>query len=413
MAIREGRWDCASCGSRAIQGRHVDCPGCGRPRPAGTRFYLTDDAPVVTDAEQLAEARSGPDWACAQCAATNRAALTSCGGCGAPREATPSPSSPRGTPSAPPPPHPRAGGSGWKRPGLRAWVVAAGVLVWFVAAVADEWKPRQRAPELVPAVVESVAWEHGVVVEERRLVPDSGRTLADSAVEVDTGRVVDGHRQEVERYEMVSRRVPRYTEVVVGHRNERRWVEDGGEYVTTTTTCGTRDLGNGYFEDKECTETRYVPNRRRETVRVPVTRTDTTYETVTERQPVYRTVPVYVPFYRYRRVEWVPVDTVRAAGDTARPSWPAVVEVPGRREGSRMSNYYVTARDSTGRVHRAWVSPGDPWPPYRIGQGIAITPATDGLMATPHSADDLPACRRWRRGKGDPPPARLGCTRAW
>lgn len=33
MAICEGRWDCPSCGSTAIYGRHVECAGCAR-------FYL-------------------------------------------------------------------------------------------------------------------------------------------------------------------------------------------------------------------------------------------------------------------------------------------------------------------------------------------------------------------------------------
>lgn len=89
MAIREGRWDCPSCGSKAVLGRHVDCPGCGKPRPAGTRFYLTADAPVVTDAAQLAEAKAGADWICGHCGASTRATQTDCGGCGAARGTSP------------------------------------------------------------------------------------------------------------------------------------------------------------------------------------------------------------------------------------------------------------------------------------------------------------------------------------
>src|SRR5690349_6150305 len=89
MAIREGRWDCPSCGSKAIYGRHVDCPGCGKPRPAGIRFYLTDDAPVITDAARLREARAGADWVCEHCGASTRATETDCTGCGAPRGSSP------------------------------------------------------------------------------------------------------------------------------------------------------------------------------------------------------------------------------------------------------------------------------------------------------------------------------------
>ncbi len=90
MAIREGRWDCPSCGSKSVYGRHVDCPGCGKPRPAGIRFYLTDDAPVITDAAQLAEAAAGADWICEHCGASTRATQTDCGGCGAARGTSPS-----------------------------------------------------------------------------------------------------------------------------------------------------------------------------------------------------------------------------------------------------------------------------------------------------------------------------------
>lgn len=89
MAIREGRWDCPSCGSTGIYGRHVDCPGCNKPRPAGIRFYLSDDAPVVTNPEQLREARAGADWACEHCGASNRATEDNCLGCGAERGTSP------------------------------------------------------------------------------------------------------------------------------------------------------------------------------------------------------------------------------------------------------------------------------------------------------------------------------------
>ncbi|HEX8432380.1 MAG TPA: zinc finger protein, partial [Longimicrobium sp.] len=85
MAIREGRWDCPSCGSTGIFGRHVECLSCGKPRPGGVRFYLSDDAPVLVDPERIAEARAGADWVCEHCAATNRATHPDCEGCGAPR----------------------------------------------------------------------------------------------------------------------------------------------------------------------------------------------------------------------------------------------------------------------------------------------------------------------------------------
>ena len=85
MAIREGRWDCPSCGSVGQLGRHVYCVGCGAPRPKEIRFYLPEDAEAVTDAGQLAQAAAGPDWICEHCGGSARASDRTCPGCGAPR----------------------------------------------------------------------------------------------------------------------------------------------------------------------------------------------------------------------------------------------------------------------------------------------------------------------------------------
>ena len=417
MAIREGRWDCPSCGSKAIYGRHVDCPGCGKPRPAGVRFYLTAGEPVIADPERLAEARAGADWICEHCAASSRATQDVCGGCGAARGTSPTQPLREYGPDGAARPLAAASAPSGKRnrrmSRVQKWVLGGVAGAWIVAAAADEIKLPQRTRRpaaLAPAVVTALAWEHGVVVEERRLVPDSGRTLPDSAVDVTASRVIDGYRREVASYRTRTRRVPRERVAVLGHRTETRTVTEREESGTRTYTCGTRDLGNGYFEDVTCTEPDYVTRTRRVQVQVPITRTDTVYEAVTEREPVYRDVPVYATRYRFRRVDWVPVDTLRASGDTTPPVWPGAPEVPGRRAAERLSGYTLTARDGDGRLHRAWLSQPE-LSLYRPGQPIALSPAhAGGVYASAHPADSLPACRRWHRGRGGPPPASLGCS---
>ena len=72
MAVREGRWDCQYCGTMGILGRHTVCTSCAKSRPEGTKFYLADDAPVVTEGQQLKEAQLGADWICPYCASSNR-----------------------------------------------------------------------------------------------------------------------------------------------------------------------------------------------------------------------------------------------------------------------------------------------------------------------------------------------------
>lgn len=90
MAILEGRWDCDACGRKGIRGGERVCPGCARPRPQNVKFYLPHDAPVVTDAAALHEAKAGPDWYCEHCGAGNSALRTACKQCGAAKGSSPS-----------------------------------------------------------------------------------------------------------------------------------------------------------------------------------------------------------------------------------------------------------------------------------------------------------------------------------
>lgn len=65
MTIREGRWLCQFCGAENL-GRFESCEGhgsggCGAARQPGTRFYLPENSPIITDVSLLADARSGRD----------------------------------------------------------------------------------------------------------------------------------------------------------------------------------------------------------------------------------------------------------------------------------------------------------------------------------------------------------------
>jgi hypothetical protein len=88
MTIREGRWDCSSCETVGIRGRHTTCQGCGKSRPEGVRFYLPAGEPAVTDRAAIQRARAGPDWVCEFCGGSNRATRASCTQCGAEKGAS-------------------------------------------------------------------------------------------------------------------------------------------------------------------------------------------------------------------------------------------------------------------------------------------------------------------------------------
>lgn len=462
MAIREGRWDCPSCGSRAVFGRHVDCPGCGKPRPAGTRFYLTDDAPVITDAAQLAEATAGADWVCAHCGASNRATRAECGGCGAARGTSPSQpvvaygpgQVPRAGGEAPPAgatgpaaPLPVAGtgdpqpppwtcpSCGHGNPALKRYcgrcnewdasrplrlfargqwgctTMMALVPVAFAALIGkgcyDEGQRYKPLPP-VPGTVVAVRWERSVAVEERVVEEGSGFQLPDSAQVLSRERalerydsVPDGYRTEYAEVDT--------DEDVTTYETRTREVSERVQTGERTYTCQ-RDLGNGYFDSSTCTEPVYETRTRTEQYEVPVTRRERGTRTVRTRVPVYRAVPVYGTLYRWRAPRWNVVDVDTLRGGTAPPAWPAPPPAPGRRAGRREERYYVTVRRP--RMPDVEVNvPLRQWDAYRVGRTVAVRGYRNSY-SPPYvlPADSLPACRRWHAGKGSAPPARLGCS---
>lgn len=439
MAIREGRWDCPSCGSTAIYGRHVDCPGCGKPRPAGVKFYLAHGEPVVNDPERLREARAGADWICDSCGATTRATEARCGGCGALRgtgagtqepksyslDATPRPPEEKGGGSAP-------GGTPFGTPRnltgtrgpekemtprrLLGYVVGGGMGLWVLGGMCAEMGGirSERTPEPVPAVVEAVTWYREMHVQQRTLVPGEGWELPDSAVEVARSERVREHRQEVAGHRTVRRVVPRQVQVANGFREETRTYEDRQYVGTRTYVCGQRDLGNGYFEDEECTEPEYETTTRTERVTVPVYRSVTVYDTVAEQQPIHRQVPVMATYYTWRAPEWETVDTLRLSGTwQTPPEWPAVELKPDQREPewARSEWYTALVRLQDGTQQRVvWHEQGS-WKGLRPGQRVALAPYGGRRSETRLlSPDSLRACRRWHRGRGGAPPPSLGCS---
>jgi hypothetical protein len=472
MAIREGRWDCPSCGSRAVYGRHVDCPGCGKPRPADIRFYLTDDAPAITDAGQLAEARAGADWVCEHCAASNRATLGDCRGCGAPRGSSPaqpvidydaadvprSGDAPAETPAPPGPPADAPASA----PSLRFEPVpapavadgAAGIWVERRAAVASAEElaaliPDQRPgiplgvklggfagmalmavlamnnvgsnassganfyappppPLLVPVTVAAVRWEREIGIEERTIEEGTGFTLPDSAQVIGRQRTVERYDSVLTGYRTEWREVPE-ERTVTEYRTRTRQVSERVEAGSRTYVCGTRDLGNGYFEDRECTEPVYETRIRAEEYEEPYTRRETVTRTVRESVPVYRPEPVYGTLYRWRAPRWAQATVAIARGDTTAPAWPEPALRPNQRLGTRQERYLITLRQA-GRPDREVSLSPDEWARYRPGQRLATYDDRYGYSPVLFPADSLRACVHWHAGTGPAAPDSLGCS---
>ncbi|HEU0013475.1 MAG TPA: hypothetical protein VFQ45_07310 [Longimicrobium sp.] len=349
MAIREGRWDCPTCGAVGQLGRQLNCTSCGDPRPEGVRFYLPEDAPEVTDASQLAAARAGADWLCAHCGASARAAQDRCPGCGAdrgtsgvqltreydlddiPRSAGDEPDA-RPLPAVSAPPRLRRR---WFR---KRWVAVAatvGGVVWW------------NQPKQVEATVAGREWARGIEVHEYRTVREEDWSVPSGGRQLRSFRAIRDYRRVLDHYE-----------------TRTRQVSDRVQVGTRTFTCGSRDLGNGHFEDRTCTEPEY----------------ETRYRTETYEEPIYRREPIYDTKFAYEIERWLPDDTAHAEGEGAQePVWPEVKLGEKEREGTRIERYVLRFQDGEGNEYEAEV-PLDQFTRYAGGAAAKLRVQRNGKV---------------------------------
>lgn len=309
MAIREGKWRCTYC-SRVNRGRELRCAGCGATRDKDVAFFLEDDAPEVRDQAPLGTALAGADWLCLFCGTSNRPADPKCVQCGAEKGTAPSrpvreipdaPPAPQGALSRPPAPlAAKRGGCG-----PRAWGCLTLLAILFGLFLYSALRKTVESVE-----VTGLEWERTIDVE-------AYRTVREEAWEgsVPSGGRVVGRSREV-------------------HHEERE--QAGSERVKV----GTRDLGNGFFED------------------------------VYEDRPVYRSRPVYATRYSYEIERWVKDRTARASGRDPTPAWPDPGLRRGEREAGRHETYTAVLR---GKREYRMTLPYARWSALRIGQRLTAT----------------------------------------
>jgi hypothetical protein len=341
MAIREGRWDCPSCGGTGQLGRHVYCTACGAPRPEKITFYLPQDEGEVTDDARLSQANAGADWVCEHCGGSARATDAACPGCGAPRgssaerqlheygmDDTPrsgqQPRAAMSPPSAAP-----------KKPGKthlvrNVFLLLLASLVGWIA-----WSNRTRH---VDALVTAKQWERSVQVEAYRTVTEEDWSVPSGGRQVRSYRAIRDYRQVLDHYESRTRQV-----------SER--VQTG----TRTYTCGHVDRGNGYFQDRTCTEPEY----------------ETRYHTEHYQEPIYRREPIYDTKHVYRIERWVPDTLLREHGDTTAPVWPRTVADDTTRDGEKKQTYVMSFRDGDGESYSSEV-PLDQFTGHRVGERVPL-----------------------------------------
>jgi Zn-finger in Ran binding protein and others len=337
VAIREGAWDCPSCGRKRNRGAAKFCGGCGTPRGSEVKFYLPGDAREVS-AEEAARAQAGPDWTCSYCGGDNPADAGFCSGCGATKDGKPREvveyrgEAPGAPPETPPAPSPLASPAP-KRSGLKKGcgigclsLLALISLVWFLG------RPRQ-----AELTVAGFHWERAVQVEQRKTVEEGAWEGA-----VPSGARVLGTAQKLHHVEKIQ----------TGTQTRSRTVSERVQTGTEKVKVGTRDLGNGYFEDVY--EDRPVYENRSH---------EETYQ-----EPVYRDREVFATWVRYQIDKWVPGREEKLARDDQTPEWPAPRLGSGERAGARRELYQVIFRGKDGKTH-LFKAPGETeWRRFESGR---------------------------------------------
>lgn len=332
-----GYWDCDTCGSKHIRGDKRDCPNCGTPRTAETKFYLDSDSPkeYVSDAEK----NSSPDWICNYCGAANSAMQTNCNRCGASRNTSnedyfgvhkqikeenesekdiDSSSNPAYVSNNISLQETKTESEENKGFELISEVktklaninrnVIKGVAITIGVALLTVFFIWLFTPIERQTTIDSFEWRRNIEIEELRTFNESGWSLPSGARLQYSDKEIRTYRDVIDHYETKTRQVAKqrfvgYEERVVGYR----------------------DLGNGQFEEEIVNEPQY----------------ETYYETEYYEEPVYRSEPVWDTKYFYEIDRWVHDYNVTTMGYDKEPYWGVVALGGKEREGIRTQNYSI------------------------------------------------------------------------
>jgi hypothetical protein len=149
------------------------------------------------------------------------------------------------------------------------------------------------------------------------------------------------------------REVHHVNHVLDHYENRTREASEEVKTGARTYVCGHKDLGNGNFEDVECTEPVY----------------ETRTHTESYRDPVYRDDPVYQTKYRYEIDKWTPSRTPATSGAGKTPAWPPLTVASNERETGRTEKYTVLFKDEDGDDYTLEF-PLNRWQAFNFGQKL-------------------------------------------
>ena len=359
----EGYWDCPQCGKKKIRGRYRYCDSCGRPRGNGVKFYMLDR----TYAENQDEISDEPDWYCSFCQSLNSAKSKVCESCGSSQadsdknyfamlaEDEKKKREERQAAYNNPEPDYKEYNSnhsdedykntftsnetkepektnlfqniGNKFKGL-LFVIP---ILFLIALMVNFFIPKEQS-----LVVTETNWERVIEIQEYKTVKESDWSVPNGGRLYDTRSEIHHYDQVVDHYETVE------------EQKSEQYIS-GYESVVT----GTRDLGNGYFE--EITENRPVYSTR--------------YWTETHEEPVYKSVPVYQTKYYYEIERWVHKENEKTNELNNEDYWAEISLKENEREGVKKETYKIITENNKKKTKEYQLDYSD-WEKLKAGDEI-------------------------------------------
>ncbi len=320
MTIRVGRWDCTHCNHKGNLGPDTKCINCGAPRPKNVKFYLPEDAEILKNKEEIKKAKSGADWVCSFCNSHNKAYEKNCQSCGNDRQAEDGDSSLQEieysleeTPLGSEKKKAKKNKIPPKKKKRTAMKIVLGIVATFLLFVVLSLFNSE-----INVEVTGHSWERKFKTEQNLLVSDEDWSLPHGATNISSFRAIHHYDQVPDGYETKTRSVKK-------------------KVGTKRVKIGTKDLGNGHFED--------------------IYETQDVYENVEEKYQAqkYKDVPVYREKYKFNVFKWLKGKEAIASGNNKEPYWPELIKDPKAKDariGEKTERYFIEIIDHKNKKHK-------------------------------------------------------------
>lgn len=345
-----GWWDCPQCGRKHIYGLEDICPGCGFAQSEEVEFYLDESSEYLSE-EEADKIDKGPKWYCSYCGTANRANEKVCNQCGAPKNENKGDYFKYYSNTT----ENKTEQTRIKRDTVERSVdiqendsniifnilniiknnkkmsigIVSAILMMFLVIWA-------LVPKEKTIHVDDMSWTYIINIDELKTFHENGWYLP------------SGARLEYTRWEF--RRTDR---IKTGTRTETYTDTERVKVGTEKYKSGTRNLGNGVFEDVYGTRDKY----------------ETRTVTKTREVDVYTDVPVYDTKYYYEIDRYVYDRSITTSNHDKNPYWGEFSLEELEKESSRQEFYNVYSTNKKDEKI-TYTADKDDWYSINIGDDI-------------------------------------------